>query len=63
MGTLMQSLMALCMATPCTFVTQTEPMIIVACVTAKTYDGQEQVVRDANGKDLLIIQHKKCKVS
>lgn len=63
MGTLMQSLMALCMSTPCQFVTQTEPMIIIACTTAKTYDGQEQVVRGKDGKDLLIIQHKKCKVS
>lgn len=63
MGTLMQTLMAMCMSTLCTFVTHTEPMIIVACTTPKTFDGQEQVIRSTDGKDLLVIQHKKCKVS
>lgn len=63
MGILMQSLMALCMSTPCTFVTDTVPMIIIACTTSKTYNGQQQVVRSSAGKDLLIIKHLDCKAS
>lgn len=61
MGTLIQYLVALCISTPCTFVTKTEPFLVIACTTQKTYDGQNEHVRNNQGKDVLIIQHRKCK--